>query len=135
MNDPIPDEDLKGLFERQRAADHERAPEFHAMRTRALAAQTANPPKMPLAWRWALPGAVAIGLGLAAVLSLHHAAKSPTAAPDTLAREFDEIDAALKGSLAAQNAAAAQFSTEPPSLFPAWASPTASLLDSPRISQ
>ena len=36
MSEPIPDDDLEALFARQRVADRERSPAFHAMRTRSL---------------------------------------------------------------------------------------------------
>ena len=102
MNDPLPEEDLKALFARQRAADHDRAPTFHAMRTRALASQ-ASAPAMPVGWRWAWSGAAALALGLAAVLSLHRAEKAPIASGEKLVRELDRIDDAVQKSLAAQH--------------------------------
>jgi hypothetical protein len=116
MNDPMSDEDLKALFTRQRAADDERGPAFHAMRTRALAARAANSPAMPLAWRWMLSGAAALCLALLAVLSLHYSTKAPVTAQDTLTREFAELDATLEKSLAAQRE------------LTAWQSPTDFLL-------
>jgi len=116
MNDPMPEEDLKGLFARQQAADHERAPSFHAMRTRALTARAAFSPARPATWRWVFSGAAACGLALAAVLSLPHSTKAPVIAPDALAREFDALDATLQKSLAAQNE------------LTAWQSPTDFLL-------
>lgn len=117
MNEPISDEDLNALFERQRAADHERAPGFHALRTRVLADNAAHSPTLPLVWRWALSGAAALGVGLAAVLSLHHLTKAPAVSPDALAREIEQIDDAVQKSLAAQHA------------FTAWQSPTDFLLN------
>ena len=114
MNELNPDENLKALFDRQRAADHDRAPGFHAMRTRALAAGAGTPRSMPLAWRWALSGAAA--LGLAAILSLHHPAPAPTRSHDVVVREIDQIDAAVQRSLAAQHE------------LTAWQSPTDFLL-------
>jgi hypothetical protein len=118
MNEPLPEKDLEALFDRQRAADHERAPGFHAMRTKALATTTAVSPMMPAMWRWALSGAAALTLGLAAILSLHHPAKAPTASTAALARELEQIDAALQKSLAAQTD------------LTAWQSPTDFLLNS-----
>ncbi|MDR3406742.1 MAG: hypothetical protein P4L99_29925 [Chthoniobacter sp.] len=116
MNDPMSDEDLKALFARQRAAEDERVPAFHAMRTRALAARAEDSPAMPLAWRWVWSGAVALCLALVAVFSLHHSAKAPVVAQDTLTREFAELDATLEKSLAAQRE------------LTAWQSPTDFLL-------
>ncbi len=116
MNDPIPEEDLKALFARQKVADDERAPSFHAMRTWALAAQAAIAPARPATWRWVLSGAAACCLALVAVLSSHHSTKTPALAQEALAREFDELDATLQKSLAAQ------------SELTAWQSPTDFLL-------
>jgi len=103
MNEPNPDEDLNALFSRRRAADHERAPGFHAMRTRVLTARAAVSPSLPPAWRWALSGAAALGLSLAAVLSLHQPARAPSVSAAALVREIDQIDTALQKSLAAQH--------------------------------
>jgi hypothetical protein len=120
MNEPIPDEDLQALFARRRSADHERTPGFSAMRSRVLGTAAAAPSLMPLMWRWALSGAAALGLGLATVLSLHHSTKAPPVSRNRLARELEQIDAALQKSLAAQNARTA------------WQSPTDFLLNPTR---
>ena len=116
MNEPLPEENLKALFARQRTADHQRAPSVHALRTRALATQSAASAMTPL-WRWALSGAAALGLALATILSLHHTAKPPIASRDALVHELEQIDAALKKSLAAQED------------LTAWQSPTDFLLN------
>jgi len=116
MNEPMSDEDLKALFDRRRAADEERAPAFHAMRTRALAARAAHSPARPLAWRWAWSGAAALCLALVATLVLRHSTKAPVVAQAALTREFAELDATLEKSLAAQRE------------LTAWQSPTDFLL-------
>ena len=115
MSEPNPDEDLEALFARQRAVDHERSPAFHAMQARNVETRCSGQSAAPLAWRWALPGAIAIGLAVTAALILHR--PDPAAPPrDALARQLEEIDAALQRSAAAQHD------------LTAWQSPTDFLL-------
>ena len=104
MNEPTPEDDLKALFDRQRTSDHEQAPAFHAMRTQALRATPPTSSPLPFAWRSALLGTAALVLVLTTLLSLHHPESAPAISHDALARELDQIDAALQKSLAAQDA-------------------------------
>jgi hypothetical protein len=116
MTDPIPDEDLRALFARQRCADRERAPGFAALCIRKPGAAAVTTGWPPLAWRWAMPGAAALGLGLTLIFSLHHSAKVPLRSPGALELDLEQIDASLQESLAAQTA------------LTAWQSPTDFLL-------
>jgi len=116
MSDPISDEDLQALFARQRAADCEQAPAFLAMSAQARVTQLPAPQATAPVWHWAWSGAAALGLALAAVLSLYRPTKAPTISRDALAHELDEIDVALRKSIAAQHE------------LTAWQSPTDFLL-------
>jgi hypothetical protein len=118
MSEPLPDEDLQALFDRQRRADHERTPTFHALRSRALTSRPNAPRRIPAGWRWAMTGTAAFGLALAAILALHQPVRPPLAAREMLVRQLDQVDAALEKSLAAQSA------------LTAWQSPTDFLLNS-----
>lgn len=107
------DEDLKGLFARQREADSTRAPGFYAMRARAL---SETPAPRPIAlWRWGLSAAAALSLLIVALL--WPAPRPSPTSYDTLARELDRAQASLHNHLAAQ------------SEFTAWQSPTDFLLN------
>ena len=117
MNEPNPDEDLDALFARQRTADHKYAPSFHAVSARLRAAEPPTPVAWPIFWRWAMPGAAAAVVALAAVFSFHQPAKKPGVAREAVVRELDRIDAAIQKSLAA------------PEPFTAWQSPTDFLLN------
>src|SRR5579864_8279366 len=102
MSEPTPEDDLETLFARQRAADRESAPTFHALRTRHVETQSAIQPATPLLWRWAVPAAAAIGLAIAATLIQHR----PTPAAmqrDAMVREIEQIDEALQKSLRTQS--------------------------------
>jgi hypothetical protein len=117
MSEPPPDDELSALFARQRAADHQSAPAFHAMRRRAMeTGAAASRSGSPLAWRWVLPAATALAVGIAVLVSALH--PTPPSAPrhDTLAHQLDEIDAVLQRSLTAQHE------------LTAWQSPTDFLL-------
>lgn len=118
MSDHIPDDDLEALFTRQRAADHRRAPSFHALRTGALAAGSTTTQAMPWTLRWALTGVAALSLMLAGILAFHHTPQPPPGSQAALAQELDAIDAALQKSIAAQES------------LTAWQSPTDFLLAS-----
>jgi hypothetical protein len=117
MNEPLPEDDLHALFERQRAADHEHAPGFHAMRARALASAKSSRLR-PVAWPWTLAGSAAAAIALAAMIFLNPPAKPRLAPRDTVIRELDQIDAALQKTLAARED------------LTAWQSPTDFLLNS-----
>ena len=118
MSEPLSDEELRELFGRQRAADHEQAPTFSALRSRPLRSAAAAPAHdfAPI-WRWALSGAVALVLGLAALVAFHPAPRPATASRDAVTRELEAIDSALQKSLSAQNSVTA------------WQSPTDFLLN------
>jgi hypothetical protein len=117
MNEPLSDEELRALFTRQRAADHEQAPTFCALCGRSQSTEVAAPAAFPPVWRWALSGAVALGLGIAAVLSFHQTPRTAVVSHETLTRELDAIDVALRKSLSAQNSVTA------------WQSPTDFILN------
>jgi hypothetical protein len=116
MSELMPDDDLEALFTRQRAADRERSPAFHAMRTRALATDATAAQSAPSpAWRWLLPTGAALALGIVLMLATHHPTTPPSSS-DTLARQLDDIEAALQRSAAAEHE------------LTAWQSPTDFLL-------
>ncbi len=117
MSEPLSDEELRELFGRQRAADHEQAPTFSALRSRPHRSKAAAPADFAPVWRWALSGAVALILGIATLVSFHPASRPATVSRDTVTRELDAIDAALQKSLSAQNSVTA------------WQSPTDFLLN------
>jgi hypothetical protein len=103
MNEPTPDDDLQALFDRQRAADRERASNFHATRSRALASTaTASRHGLPLAGRWLWPAGAALAAAIVGLLVAHQQTVPPAPSPAALARQLDEIDAALQRSAAAQ---------------------------------
>jgi hypothetical protein len=117
MNDSTPDEDLKALFARQRAADHEHVPGFHAMRARALQAGATAPSDVGFAWRWVIPVAAALLLG---IVTFHVARPNQAPAPasrEIAVREIERIDAALQKSISARQS------------LTAWQSPTDFLLN------
>ena len=69
--------------------------------------------------RWLAAAAACAALAALVAIPIHR--NSPKARPD------------ITAILASTQDATAQLSIEPPSLFPEWASPTASLLDQPRF--
>ena len=75
----------------------------------------------PRYWRWFAAAAACVALVVFVMLPRHR--DSSRARPD------------LAATISSSRSAIARFSVEPPSLFPAWASPTASMLDQPRIPQ
>ena len=117
MSEPNRDDELQSLFARRRVADRKGAPVFHAMRTRALeTGATPSPSAPPILWRWLLPAGAALVLGITALLAVHHPTPTPVQTREVLARQLNEIDAALQRSLAAQHE------------LTAWQSPTDFLL-------
>ena len=76
-------------------------------------------PPAPHYWRWLAATAACAALAVLAVLPSHR--KTPRAQPD------------IAAVISSTQIHISRISVEPPSLFPAWASPTASLLDEPRI--
>lgn len=75
----------------------------------------------PHYWRWVASTAACAALTVVALLSR----------PRTSSRAGWDIAATISST----QSAIARLSVEPPSSFPAWVSPTASLLDQPRIPQ
>jgi len=71
-------------------------------------------------WRWLPATAAGAALVVLLLLSAHRA---------TLPARHD-----VAAAIASTQGAIARLSVEPPALFPAWASPTASMLDQPQIS-
>jgi hypothetical protein len=119
MNEPIPDDDLKTHYARQRAANQERAPEFQAMRARALeesfAAQSFK--RTIPRWAWPLAAAAAVLLGIVAFLAIPRSPIPPAlTSHDEAVRQIEQIDAALQKNLAAHQS------------ITAWQSPTDFLL-------
>jgi hypothetical protein len=110
------DDDLEALFARQRAADHQRSPAFHAMRTRDLESRTATAASTSLLWRWGLTAACACGLALAALLTLRQHRSPSTMSREMALREIEQIDAAIQKNIRTQ------------SDLTAWQSPTDFLL-------
>ncbi|HEY3899708.1 MAG TPA: hypothetical protein VGM54_13895 [Chthoniobacter sp.] len=114
-----PDDDLKALYARQRAANEERVLEFQAMRARALESGFATRSDKPaiLRWAWPLTAATAVLVGVVAFLAT---LRSPTpralASQDEAVRQIEQIDAALKMNLAEHQS------------ITAWQSPTDFLL-------
>jgi hypothetical protein len=101
------------------------AAELAALTANTIGRTTAFPqapdPSSRRHWRWLAATAACAALVLSLVLPKHR--QSRRAQPD--------IAAALSSS----QSAVARLSVDPPSLFPAWASPTASLLEQPRLSR
>jgi anti-sigma-K factor RskA len=101
------------------------AAELAALAENTIGRTTAFPqipvPSSRRHWRWLAATAACAALVLYLVFSKHR--QSPRAQPD--------IAAALSSS----QSAVARLSIDPPSVFPAWSSPTASLLDQPHLSR
>ena len=117
MSEPLPDDELPALYARQRAADHQSAPSFHAMHRRTMETEaTTSRSGSLLAWRWVLPSATALAVGIALLIFTLRPATPPAPRHDTLAHQLDEIDTALQRSLTAQHE------------LTAWQSPTDFLL-------
>jgi hypothetical protein len=119
MNDPLPDDDLSGLFTRQRTSERGRAPAFHGMRTRAIeGAGRAAPPHVIPTWRWVAAAAALLMLGVGGFFSMHQRTPPPAVSREDVVREIAQVDEALQKSLAAQSS------------LTAWQSPTDFLLHS-----
>ena len=99
------------------AAEMAASAENEIGRTTAFPQPTARP--SPHYWRWLAAAAACAALIVSAMLPKHRDASR--ARPD------------IAAIISSTQSAIARLSVEPPSLFPAWASPTASLLDPPRI--
>jgi hypothetical protein len=99
----MPEDDLKGLFARQREANRQRAPTFHAMRTRSLEAPSAGQPAASARW-WGWVAA-SVAVLVLAIEVLQNAPPHPAPRPhrsELLALRLDAIDAAMQKSLVAQ---------------------------------
>lgn len=75
----------------------------------------------PHHWRWLAATAACAALVALALLPAH--------------RDSSQTQPDIADTISSTQGAIARLSIEPPSLFPAWSSPTASLLDLPRIPQ
>src|SRR6202000_3402084 len=105
MNEPIPDDDLKTLYARQRAANEERMPRFQAMRARALEDRStaqSGKPAIPR-WTWPLTAAAPVLRAMVAFLVAPHPPDpSRQTSRDEMVRQIARIDAELHKNLAAQ---------------------------------
>lgn len=125
MSTPDPDNHSELREALRRDAARMQEPPFDAAlhhatmrRIRALADTGATPSVR----RWIPAFATGAALSIVIVVSLTR-------------REPPRARADLAAAIAPSRNSIASFSVEPPALFPAWASPTASLLEQPRIPQ
>lgn len=124
MSTPNPDDhpEVREVLRRDAARMQELRfdPALHHATLRRIRA-LADPGATRSVRRWIPAVAAAAALVVVAVASLTR-------------REPSRVRPDVAAAIASSRDSIARFSIEPPTMFPAWASPTASLLEEPRIS-
>lgn len=121
--DETPEDPLRELLHEMEREREKLAPSFHEVwRHAQRALEQGEPGHRPAWWLlWTATGVTCAGLLILGAIHSFHKPAQP------------RLDVA--SAIASSQNSIARFSVEPPTLFPAWASPTASMLEPPRIPQ